>query len=32
LEALARLFESYQQAGQVSFLYETKLYVGRLGR
>ena len=32
LAALARLFESYQQAGQVSFLYETKLYVGQLGR
>jgi SAM-dependent methyltransferase len=31
LEALARLFERYQQAGQVSFLYETKLYAGRLG-
>ena len=30
LEALAHLFETYQQAGQVSFLYETKLYIGQL--
>jgi SAM-dependent methyltransferase len=29
LDALARLFERYQQAGQVSFLYETKLYIGQ---